>query len=186
MKAEGSQMKVVDLCRAFDVSRSGYYTWSQDQAGPRAESNRQLDGHIGDVYREHRGRYGSPRITRALQRQKIGCSENRVARRMKELGLAARKKKPFAPRTTDSRQGGAICSNLLLERLAPQQAQEVWLSDITYVSTGEGWLYLAGFLDACSRHHPHRSRQSVCQRCVSRTAGKNPGGAEHESKSKLL
>lgn len=151
MKVEGANLKVVDLCRAFDVSRSGYYAWSQGVPGPRAQANQKLDEQIAGVYREHRGRYGSPRLTRELRRQSIGCSENRVARRMRELGLAARKKKPFVPRTTDSRHGGPICANLLLERPAPQRAQEVWLSDITYVATGEGWLYLAGFLDACTR-----------------------------------
>jgi transposase InsO family protein len=66
---------------------------------------------------------------------------------MRALGLAARPRKAFVPRTTDSRHGGPVCPNLLLHRSGPRAAHEVWLSDITYIATGQGWLYLAGFLD---------------------------------------
>jgi putative transposase len=86
-----------------------------------------------------------------LQKKAISCSENRVARRMQVLGLVARQRKGYLPRTTDSRHGGPICANLLLDRAQPKQPHQVWLSDITYVATGEGWLYLAGFLDVATR-----------------------------------
>jgi transposase InsO family protein len=151
MKALAGQYTVSDLCRALAVSRSGYYGWRQDRRSPRAVANAQLDARIREVYQAHRGRYGSPRVTRELKKQGAGCSENRVARRMKTLGLAARAKKGFVPRTTDSRHGGPICANRLLEREKPRRPHEVWLSDITYIATGEGWLYLAGFLDAATR-----------------------------------
>lgn len=151
MRALAGQYTVSDLCRAFAVSRSGYYAWRRDRQGPRAAANAALDARIAEVYRAHRGRYGSPRVTRELKNLGTGCSENRVARRMQSLGLAARPKKGFVPRTTDSRHGGPICANRLLERARPRQAHEVWLSDITYVATAEGWLYLAGFLDAATR-----------------------------------
>lgn len=151
MKALEGQYTVSDLCRAFSVSRSGYYDWRHARPGVRAEANAQLDTEIRAVYQTHRGRYGSPRVTQVLQKQGTGCSENRVARRMQTLGLAARAKKGFVPRTTDSRHGGPICANRLLERKKPQRPHEVWLSDITYIATGEGWLYLAGFLDAATR-----------------------------------
>ena len=151
MKALEKEYTVSDLCRAFAVSRSGYYGWRQAGQSPRAVANAQLDAGIREVYQTHRGRYGSPRVTRALKKSGTGCSENRVARRMKTLGLAARAKKGYVPRTTDSRHGGPICANRLLEREKPRQAHEVWLSDITYVATGEGWLYLAGFLDVATR-----------------------------------
>jgi putative transposase len=149
MKALATEHGVSELCRAFSVSRSGYYDWLRAQSKPAKTA--QLDDEIREVYQEHRGRYGSPRITRALQKKAISCSENRVARRMKVLGLAARQRKGYFPRTTDSRHGGPICANLLLDRERPKQPHQVWLSDITYVATGEGWLYLAGFLDVATR-----------------------------------
>jgi putative transposase len=151
MKTLEGQHPVSDLCRAFAVSRSGYYGWRRDRVSARAVATAQLDARIREVYQTHRGRYGSPRVTRVLQTNGTGCSENRVARRMKTLGLAARAKKSFVPRTTDSRHAGPICANRLLEREKPRRAHEVWLSDITYVATGEGWLYLAAFLDAATR-----------------------------------
>jgi transposase InsO family protein len=149
MKALEAEHGVSEMCRAFGVSRSGYYDWQRAQKQP--PKNARLDDAIGEVYRQHRGRYGSPRVTRVLKKQAIPCSENRVARRMKALGLAARKRRSFVPRTTDSRHGGSICANLLLERKTPRRAREVWVSDITYVATAEGWLYLAGFLDVATR-----------------------------------
>jgi transposase InsO family protein len=149
MKALATKHGVSELCRTFAVSRSGYYGWLQAQnQNPKTA---QLDEEILEVYQEHRGRYGSPRVTQVLRQKAIPCSENRVARRMKVLGLAARKRKGYFPRTTDSRHGGPICANLLMDRAQPKQPHQVWLSDITYVATGEGWLYLAGFLDAATR-----------------------------------
>jgi len=139
------------MCRALHVSRSGYYGWRAAPQRPRARANAALDAEIRAVFESHRGRYGSPRVTRVLQGRALVCSENRVARRMHALGLAARTRKAFVPRTTDSRHGGPVCANLLLHRPAPRAAHEVWLSDITYVATGQGWLYLAGFLDLATR-----------------------------------
>jgi transposase InsO family protein len=151
MKAHQGQYPVSEMCRALHVSRSGYYGWRRAGHRPRARSNAQLDAEIRHVYQSHLGRYGSPRVTRVLQSRAIVCSENRVARRMRALGLAARPKKAFVPRTTDSRHGGPVCRNLLLHRSPPSAAHEVWLSDITYIATGQGWLYLAGFLDLATR-----------------------------------
>lgn len=149
MKALETEHGVGELCRAFAVSRSGYYGWRQAQK--KNPGQPQLDDEIREVYQEHRGRYGSPRVTRVLRQKAIPCSENRVARRMRALGLAARKRQAWVPRTTDSRHGGAICAHLLLDREQPKQPHQVWLSDITYIATGEGWLYLAGFLDVATR-----------------------------------
>jgi putative transposase len=149
MKALETEHGVAELCRAFLVSRSGYYGWLRAQNKPAKTA--QLDNDIREVYQEHRGRYGSPRVTRVLRQKGNPCSENRVARRMQVLGLIARKRKGYLPRTTDSRHGGPICANLLLDREQPRQPHQAWLSDITYVATGEGWLYLVGFLDVATR-----------------------------------
>jgi putative transposase len=151
MKAHQGQFPVQAMSRALHVSRSGYYGWRAAPDRPRARSNALLDAGIRQVFESHRGRYGSPRVTRVLQSQAIACSENRVARRMRTLGLVARARKAFVPRTTDSHHGGPICPNLLLHRTAPRQAHQVWLSDITYIPTGQGWLYVAGFLDLATR-----------------------------------
>ncbi len=149
MKALAAEHGVSEMCRALAVSRSGYYGWRKAPTKPPARV--QLDEEIREVYQEHRGRYGSPRVTRVLKKKAIPCSENRVARRMQALGLAARKRRAWVPRTTDSRHGGPICAHLLLDREQPTQPHQVWLGDITYVATGEGWLYLAGFLDVATR-----------------------------------
>ena len=149
MKALETEHGESELCRTFLVSRSGYYGWRKAQR--KTPKTAQLDDEIREVYQKHRGRYGSPRVTRVLRQKAIPCSENRVARRMKVLGLAARKRKGYLPRTTDSRHGGPICANLLLGREQPSQPHQVWLSDLTYVATGEGWLYLVGFLDVATR-----------------------------------
>jgi putative transposase len=149
MKALETEHGVSELCRAFLVSRSGYYGWLRTQSKPPKRAP--FDDEIREVYQEHQGRYGSPRVTRVLRQKAILCSENRVGRRMQALGLAARKRKAWVPRTTDSRHGGPICAHLLLDREQPRQPHQVWLSDITYVATGEGWLYLAGFLDVATR-----------------------------------
>jgi transposase InsO family protein len=149
MKALATEHGVSEMCRVLAVSRSGYYDWCRAQR--KTPATARLDDEIREVYQEHRGRYGSPRVTRVLRQKAIPCSENRVARRMRALGLAARKRKAWVPRTTDSRHGGPICSNLLLNREQPTQPHQVWLSDITYVATGEGWLYLVGFLDVATR-----------------------------------
>jgi putative transposase len=73
-------------CEAFSVSRSGYYQWQKDEAGPRAQANRRLGEQIGEVFAAHKGRYGSPRVTRALRGSGVRCGENRVARLMRALG----------------------------------------------------------------------------------------------------
>ena len=142
------QFGVKDCCVALSVSRSGSYQWAATEQSMRAEANGELSKEIRRIYDEHKGRYGSPRVTRQLRQQGVVCGENRVARLMRENGLAARRKKAFGPRTTLPGQGAA--PNLIkgLELSAPNQ---VWVSDITYVATVEGWLYLAVILDLFSR-----------------------------------
>ena len=113
--------------------------------------NAELSQKIEQVFREHKGRYGSPRITAALRRQGQECNHKRVERIMREKGLQARSKRRWRPRTTDSKHPHPIAPNRLLERPKPEAINEVWVEDITYLPTSEGWLYLAGVLDLCSR-----------------------------------
>jgi putative transposase len=142
------QFPVKECCVALSVSRSGYYQWAGTEQSLCAEANAELLKQIERVYHEHKGRYGSPRITRQLRQEGVVCGENRVARLMRENELAARRKKAFRPRTTLAGEGAA--PNLIkeLEASAPDQ---IWVSDITYVATLEGWFYLAVILDLFSR-----------------------------------
>ena len=142
------QFRVKESCAALSVSRSGYYQWVGTERSVQAEANGELLKEIRRVYDEHKGRYGSPRITQQLRQEGVVCGENRVARLMRENELAARRKKAFRPRTTLPGQGTA--PNLIKE-LEPNAPDQVWASDITYVCTLEGWLYLAVILDLFSR-----------------------------------
>ena len=142
------QFRIEECCVALSVSRSGYYQWAGTEQSLRAEANAELVKQIQRVYHAHKGRYGSPRITQQLRQEGVVCGENRVARLMRENQLVARGKKAFRPRTTLPGQGAA--PNLIKE-LEPSAPNQVWVSDITYVSTLEGWLYLAVILDLFSR-----------------------------------
>jgi putative transposase len=133
---------------ALSVSRSGYYQWVGREQSVRAEANAELSKEIERVYHEHKRRYGSPRITQQLRQEGVVCGENRVARLMRKNHLAARRKKAFRPRTTLPGQGAAPN---LIKGLDPSVPNQVWVSDITYVATLEGWLYLAVILDLFSR-----------------------------------
>jgi putative transposase len=139
---------IKDCCEALSVSRSGYYQWQQDEPGPRAQANRLLGEQIGEVFAAHQGRYGSPRVTRALRVAGVRCGENRVARLMRERGWAARPKRAFRPRTT---RAGALAAPNLIKDLAPSRPDQIWVSDITYVATRQGWLLLMVILDLFSR-----------------------------------
>ena len=105
---------------------------------------------ITEIFAEHRGRYGSPRITKALRQCGRKCNHKRVERLMREQGLQARVRKRWKPRTTDSRHPHPIAPNLLLNQPAPTSINQVWVQDITYLPTAEGWLYLAAVLDLYS------------------------------------
>ena len=113
--------------------------------------NQWLSAQIEQVYREHRGCYGSPRITAQLRQQGQGCNHKRVERLMRQHGLQGRRGKRRRPRTTQSDHDQPIAPNLLLGRAAPNRVDEVWVADITYIPTAEGWLYLAAIMDLYSR-----------------------------------
>ena len=138
------------MCDCLDVSRSGYYKWLKHPQGKREASNKLLDAKIISVYEANKRRYGSPRITKELQAANIPCSENRVTRRMAALGIKAKGKKKFKA-TTDSKHQLPIFSNLLKRDFTASAPNKKWVSDISYVWTTEGWLYLCVFIDLFSR-----------------------------------
>ena len=142
------QYPVKDCCLALNVSRSGYYQWREANESVRALQERELGQELEKLFKDNRGRYGSPRMTRALREKGYRLGKNRVARLMRERKLAARKKRAFRPKTTRSVAVAAPNQIAELDALAPDQ---IWVSDITYVATAEGWLYLAIILDLFSR-----------------------------------
>lgn len=139
------------LCRALQLSASAYYQWRKRPLSRRAKANQQLLEQIREVFNFSRQTYGSPRITRQLQRKQIPCSQNRVARLMRQDQLRARSKRPFRPRTTDSRHRQGLAPNRLNQLPALTDINQAWVADITYISTGVGWVYLAAVMDLFSR-----------------------------------
>jgi putative transposase len=142
---------IEELAEALQLSRSGYYAWLKRRAdpGPRARANQILVAHIRALHQQHRQRYGSPRIWQSLRQQGQRCGRHRVARLMKAHGLRAKQKRAFRPRTTVA--GSKAAPNLLMQTPAPSGPDQVWVADITYVQTREGWLYLAAVMDLYSR-----------------------------------
>jgi putative transposase len=144
-----SAFRVKKMCRIFNISRSGYYGWKRRQRSVREKENEKLVYHIREAYALGRKAYGSPRITKELKTQGIACGKNRIARLMRINGIRAKMKRRYKV-TTHSRHTRPVVPNLLTGRTidAPDTA---WVSDITYIRTYEGWLYLAVVLDIFSR-----------------------------------
>ena len=142
---------IVDLCLVLGVPRSSYYAWSVRPPSRLARQNAVLRSKLGDLFMANRKVYGSPRLTVCLQRAGIPCSRNRVARHMRALQLKARLKRAFKPRTTDANHDQPIAPNRLASSPAPRSANRIWVSDITYVGTAQGWLYVAAVMDLFSR-----------------------------------
>lgn len=139
------------LCDVFEVSRSGYHAWCKRKPCARQQANLELVEMIKSLRQGPEACYGSPRMTRELNARGMACSQNRVARLMQEHGLAAQAAPRFVPRTTDSNHDEPVAPNRLAERAAPDGPNQIWLQDITYIWTGQGWLYLALVLDLWSR-----------------------------------
>jgi transposase InsO family protein len=138
------------LCRHLGVSRSGYYAWAKRPESQRAKSDRALSVEVAAIHQESRRRYGSPRVHAELRARGRPVARKRVARLMRQQGLRARPRRRFV-RTTDSAHHHPIAPNHLARRFCPDKPNSIWATDITYVSTGQGWLYLAVVLDLFSR-----------------------------------
>lgn len=138
------------MCKCFNVSRSGYYNWLKRGPSQRALDNINLDKKITVVFEKHKQRYGSLRITKELIEKGVKCSKNRVARRMKLMKMKAKGKRKYKV-TTLSEHTAPIFPNLLKRDFTAAGPNQKWVSDITYVWTDEGWLYLCVFIDLFSR-----------------------------------
>jgi transposase InsO family protein len=142
---------IPQLCAAFDVTRSGYHAWQKAPASARATADAALLEDIRQLHPHHRGRYGAARIQQELQQRGQRHGTKRIARLMKQDGLAGRTPRRHIPRTTDSDHDQPVAPNRLAERAAPTGPNQVWVSDLTYVKTAAGWLYVAVILDLWSR-----------------------------------
>jgi putative transposase len=138
------------LCRTLQVSRAGFYAWQARPPAPRVRADVRLGLEIAAIHAESRQRYGSPRIHAELAYRGCRTSRKRVARLMRARGLAARRRRRFRI-TTLSRHPFPVAPNVLARQFERRQPNHAWVTDITYIPTGEGWLYLAVLLDLCSR-----------------------------------
>ena len=138
------------LCRTLQVSRAGFYAWQRRPPAPRARADDRLGLEIAAIHAESRQRYGSPRVHAELADRGCRTSRKRVARLMRARGLAARRGRRFRV-TTHSRHPFPVAPNVLARQFDRPQPDRAWVTDITYIPTREGWLYLAVLLDLCSR-----------------------------------
>ena len=148
--AEKAHYPIRMLCELLEVSRSGYYAWLDRPAAPKAVSDAQLVVEIKAAMRRGRGAYGSPRVHRELRARGVRVGKKRIERLMRENELVARQKRRFV-HTTDSHHEHPIAPNVLGRNFDATAANQAWVGDVTYIPTGEGWLYLAVLLDLFSR-----------------------------------
>jgi len=139
------------MCDALSVSPSGFYAWRSRPQSPRKIANRELLADIRRVHARHRQRYGAPRIYAELRAEGQTASRKRVARLMRQHGIRARAPRRFRVCTTDSKHSLPVAENLLDQYFVADRPDHVWLADITYIPTAEGWLYLAVILDLFTR-----------------------------------
>lgn len=144
---------IAELVQALRVSRSGYYAWKtrRHSPAPRQQHNQLLLIKIRRIHQQLHHRYGSPRMHQALRQEGCLCGHNRVARLMRLHHIRAKHKRPFRPRTTQSQHLLRVAPNRLASQGPPTAPNQVWVSDITYIPTRQGWLYLAAVMDLFSR-----------------------------------
>jgi transposase InsO family protein len=138
------------MCRALEVSRSGYYAWCDRPPSARFHRRAVLSAAIREAHAAGRKTYGSPRVTAALKKKGVACCVNTVAKIMRNDGLAAKIKRRFKV-TTDSAHDLPTAPNRLNRCFVQERPNQAWVSDITFIATEEGWLYLATEMDLYSR-----------------------------------
>lgn len=141
---------VEKMCRIFEVSKSGYYDWLKNPVSDKKLSDELLTINIKKIHKATREVYGSRRLCKELNRHGIICGKNRVARLMKKNNICSKRVKKFKA-TTNSKHNLPVAPNLLNQNFNVDRLNQVWVSDITYIATGEGWLYLAAVVDLFSR-----------------------------------
>ena len=150
IETEKAGFPVALLCRMLAVSRAGFYAWRRRPVAVRTRQDQVLAVAVATIYAEHHGRYGSPRVQMELRDRGQRSGRKRIARLMRVQDLRARPKRRYRT-TTDSRHGLPVCPNLLARRFTVAQSNTAWVTDITYIWTPQGWLYLAVVIDLFSR-----------------------------------
>jgi len=139
------------MCKVFNVSRSGYYNWLARKPSNRSLENQHIKGLIKAAYTDSKGRYGSPKITKELNAQGLKISRQRVARMMRSDGIRSIIKKKYKVSTTDSNHNLPVAKNHLNRKFKVNRPGKVWVSDITYIRTNQGWVYLTIIMDLYDR-----------------------------------
>ncbi|MFD1776957.1 IS3 family transposase [Paenibacillus rhizophilus] len=142
--------RVSKMCDAFQVSRSGYYKWTRRKPSKREHRRKHLERRIRRIFLDSRRLYGSPKITEVLRKEGVPVSEKTVMRIMQALGLKSRTVRKHKA-TTNSNHNLPVFDNVLDRKFKPAAPNQTWVSDITYIATDEGWLYLANVMDLYSR-----------------------------------
>ena len=138
------------MCKVFKVRKSSYYQWLKNGPSDRWKENENLLIEIMDIFEDSHETYGSPRITGELEARGRKASKNRIAKIMRAAGIRARKPKRFVV-TTDSKHNYPVAPNVLDQEFQAKRPGEIWVSDITYVRTKNGWLYLTVIIDLYDR-----------------------------------
>lgn len=146
MKEWRLQFPIKVMCQLFKVSRSGYYAWLSRKPSRHAQDDERLKVAIKAVHKRTRETYGPRRLQPELADDGFVAGRDRIARLRKELGLRCKQKRKFIA-TTNSNHGFPVAENLLNQKFTPSTPNQIWVTDITYIPTGEGWLYLAGVKD---------------------------------------
>lgn len=138
------------MCQVLGVSSSGYYEWRRRGPSHRAQSDQHLQRRICRIHQESRERYGSPKIHEQLRQEGIRCGRNRVIRLMRLANISSKRRRRYKC-TTRRNRAHPVAPNRLKQRFVATRPNQIWLADITYVPTAEGWLYLAVVMDLYSR-----------------------------------
>lgn len=184
-----AEYPVSRLCRTLSVSQSGYHAWKDRTMSPRRRRDMVLSVHMRAAFQMSHQTYGSPRMTHELRAQGFAVGRRRVARLMRQSGLKARQKRRFA-RTTDSGHAFPVAPNLLAQCFDATRPNQKWGSDITYVWTRQGWLYLAVVIDLFARRvigwavsdrlHAHLAQSALDTAITMR--GATPGLIHHSDR----
>jgi transposase InsO family protein len=160
------------MCAQLDVSKSGYYEWLKRKESQRRKRRTELETEIRRVFYDSRRLYGSPKVWAMLKQQGVLVSQKTVGRIMKEMGLVSRTVKKYKA-TTNSKHAMPVAENVLNQKFQAEKPNQVWMADITYVPTNEGWLYLASVEDLCTRkivgfHMDKRMTKELCLKALER------------------
>jgi putative transposase len=150
IKDHRKDFSITLMCKVLEVSHSGYYAWQVRPESKQKMANQQLAEKIKAIFHDTDETYGSPRICKELNDQGESCSENRVARIMRENGIRAKQTRKYKT-TTKANNAHSVAPNLLNRDFSADRPNQKWVTDITYIDTQEGWLYLAGVMDLFSR-----------------------------------